>query len=236
MESLLPSLLNRKREGRDDKNLRQLCIISSSEPSLALPATVRIACLLSLGCEVGRMCSCSGPHWSLFEAAVWRLEDLRTMQFLSIACQVEWHFQCMWLIAGQETCLSGQWKGRQLICKAREVGPEAIGHATPDLRFPFPSGAQLSEVSVIPRLALFLVMTWLEPSRGKCSHRAQRGEDITPHTEQTLFSGPLGLQDGLKPVAGKLAGNVLMGSRLELGERSASLQLPGLHMWILSNI
>ena len=52
-------------------------------------------------------------------------------------------------------------------------------------------GAQLSEVSVIPRLALFLVMTWLEPSQGKCSHCAPEGRGRhSPHTEQT-FSGPL---------------------------------------------
>lgn len=139
------------------------------------------------------MCSCSGPRGACSRSSsVRRLEDLRTMQFLSIAYQVEWHFQCMWLIArGRKHASSGQMERKMARLQGQRSGPRGNWTRNSDLRFPFPSGAQLSEVSVIPRLALFLVMTWLEPSQGKCSHCAPEGRGRhSPHTEQT-FSGPL---------------------------------------------
>lgn len=141
------------------------------------------------------MCFCSGPRGACpWSSSVRRLEDLRTMKFLSIACQVEWHYpvyvaHCTW----QKTCLIwSDGKEDRTHLQSQRGGPQGNQTCNSDLRFPLPSGAQLSKVSSIPRLVLSLVMTWLKPSQDKCSHRAPVGrERHSPHTEQTQFSGPL---------------------------------------------
>ena len=140
------------------------------------------------------MCSCSGPCGACSQSSgVRRLEDLKTMQFLSIACQVEWHFQCMWLIArGRKHASSCQMERKMARLQGQRSRLQGNWTHNSDLGFPLPSGAQLSEVSAIPRLVQFLVMTWLAPSQDKCSHRAPEGRGRhSPHTEQTWFSGPL---------------------------------------------
>ena len=162
------------------------------------------------GREVSRMCFCSGPRGACpWSSSVRRLEDLRTLKFLSIACQVEWHYpvyvaHCTW----QKTCLIwSDGKEDRAHLQSQRGGPQGNQTRNSDLGFPLASSAQLSEVSLIPRLVLFLVMTWLEPSQDKCSHHAPVGrERHSPRTEQTVFWTSPGLQDSLKPVPGKLWG------------------------------
>lgn len=129
----------REREGGDDKNLRQLCSISSSEPSLWLCSHCELPACSALGREVSKMCSCSGPRGACSQSSgVQRLEDLKTMQFLSIACQVEWHFQCMWLIAqGRKHASSDQMERKMARLQGQRSGPPGNWTPNSDLGFPF---------------------------------------------------------------------------------------------------
>lgn len=143
------------------------------------------------GREVSRMCFCSGPCGAVQCAEVGGSQDYGVSEH-SMPGRMDYPgyvAHCTW----QKTCLIwSDGKEDRAHLQSQRGGPRGNRTRNSDLGFPLPSGAQLSEVSSIPRLVLFLVMTWLEPSQDKCSHRAPEGrESHSPHTEQTQFSGPL---------------------------------------------
>lgn len=111
-------------------------------------------------------------------------------------------------------------KGRQASCLQvqREGGLQGNWTCNSDLGFPLSPCTQISGISLIPRLALFLVMTWLEPSQDMCSHRApEEREGVTLHilsrvlVSLTSCSCRTALNQLLENCE-----NVLTGSRLEL--------------------